>query len=445
MGNASVITFYSYKGGVGRSMALANIGVLLAKWGKKTLVIDWDLEAPGLENYFSNFIQDFDSIVQKEGLIDILYNRTVDPAYEVNSIDWNTYISPINFENNTNLQLLTAGQKDEGYIGKVRNFDFSDFYSKHDGGDFLEDMRTWWKNNFDFILIDSRTGLTDSSGVCSIQMPDVIVLMFTATVQGFKGTLNVVKKAKKGQEQLIYDRLKLKALPVPTRFDNAELKLTEEWLNKFATDLKDVYEDFIPLDPNKEFTIQPIDILKKTKIPYISFFSYGEKLPVLEQGSDDPNSLGYAYETISAILANNFKNIQRLKDERDIFIKSAKGEAVTDYTYYERKLAEERQERIKLQEQLAAVNEQLQQTNQLSRNNLSNTNKNLFIIIGSILLVILITFLVIRSSSSSSSSESPTGEKMADSTSYYSDSTKMDSSTKKMDSPTKKMDSSTKK
>src|SRR4051794_13247188 len=42
-----VYTFYSYKGGVGRSMALANVAVLLARSGKKVLVVDWDLEAPG--------------------------------------------------------------------------------------------------------------------------------------------------------------------------------------------------------------------------------------------------------------------------------------------------------------------------------------------------------------------------------------------------------------
>ena len=51
-----VITFYSFKGGVGRTMALANISILLAQWGKRILVVDWDLEAPGLEHYFSTFI-----------------------------------------------------------------------------------------------------------------------------------------------------------------------------------------------------------------------------------------------------------------------------------------------------------------------------------------------------------------------------------------------------
>jgi len=51
-----IITFYSYKGGTGRSMALANVGYLLAgrtaPRGRGVLLIDWDLEAPGLHRYF---------------------------------------------------------------------------------------------------------------------------------------------------------------------------------------------------------------------------------------------------------------------------------------------------------------------------------------------------------------------------------------------------------
>ena len=47
--DSAVYTFYSYKGGVGRSMALANLAVLLAReHGHDVIVVDWDLEAPGL-------------------------------------------------------------------------------------------------------------------------------------------------------------------------------------------------------------------------------------------------------------------------------------------------------------------------------------------------------------------------------------------------------------
>src|SRR3954470_18277966 len=50
-----IISFYSYKGGTGRTMALANVACLLAEQvgeGESVLVVDWDLEAPGLHRFF---------------------------------------------------------------------------------------------------------------------------------------------------------------------------------------------------------------------------------------------------------------------------------------------------------------------------------------------------------------------------------------------------------
>ena len=47
-----ICTFYSYKGGVGRSMALANVADSLARAGLRVLMVDFDLEAPGLEQFF---------------------------------------------------------------------------------------------------------------------------------------------------------------------------------------------------------------------------------------------------------------------------------------------------------------------------------------------------------------------------------------------------------
>src|SRR5262245_59770525 len=88
---AHVITFYSFKGGTGRSMALANVGCLLAqgiasKNGKGVLAIDWDLEAPGLHRYFRNRLlnasdlRDENSIDENPGLIDLL--RIIDERFK---------------------------------------------------------------------------------------------------------------------------------------------------------------------------------------------------------------------------------------------------------------------------------------------------------------------------------------------------------------------------
>src|SRR5215212_5447799 len=103
-----VVTFYSYKGGVGRSMAMANIGVLLAQWGYKTLVIDWDLEAPGLENYYKDFL-DLQKVMDKEGLIDILKLKVDYHGISAEKIEWDKYITPVHIHGQSNLSLITAG------------------------------------------------------------------------------------------------------------------------------------------------------------------------------------------------------------------------------------------------------------------------------------------------------------------------------------------------
>src|SRR5689334_17156018 len=63
----TIVTFYSYKGGVGRSFVLANVAVILARWGHRVLCVDWDLEAPGLSQYLAA-----DAAPASGGLLDFL-------------------------------------------------------------------------------------------------------------------------------------------------------------------------------------------------------------------------------------------------------------------------------------------------------------------------------------------------------------------------------------
>src|SRR5262245_25635382 len=66
-----IVTFYSYKGGVGRTMTLANVAWNLASNGRRVLAIDWDLEAPGLHRHFRPFLDD-PAGESTPGLIDFL-------------------------------------------------------------------------------------------------------------------------------------------------------------------------------------------------------------------------------------------------------------------------------------------------------------------------------------------------------------------------------------
>jgi len=74
----SIVTFYSYKGGVGRSMALANVAMILSRRGKRVLVVDWDLEAPGLEEYFFGM---HPTATEGRGLLHLLDEHEQNPDY----------------------------------------------------------------------------------------------------------------------------------------------------------------------------------------------------------------------------------------------------------------------------------------------------------------------------------------------------------------------------
>jgi len=215
-GYGKVVTFYSYKGGVGRSMALANIAVILAKWGKKVLMVDWDLEAPGLEYFFFHRTKDKDRIRQvqeKKGVIDILMNRLESASFQSEAISWNDYevdlaeIVPIHKEGS--LKLITSGRKGADYVEKVRKFNYSEFYDTSDGGVFIEEIRIAWLDKFDYVFIDSRTGLTESGGVCTIHLPDILLLLFSPNEQSLKGVLNVADRSQTKRAALSFTRYEL--------------------------------------------------------------------------------------------------------------------------------------------------------------------------------------------------------------------------------------------
>jgi cellulose biosynthesis protein BcsQ len=288
-------------------MALANIGALLCKWGHKVLCVDWDLEAPGLHLYFDHWIVTPD----RPGLTELVQAHT-----DGENPEWRNFLTEVEFPGaNQSLSLLTAGRQDESYVPRVQALDWADLYEKHDLGGFLEKLRGEWKESFDFILIDSRTGITDTSGICTVQLPDFMVLLFTANLQSLKGSITVVDRARKARDRFPYDRAGLMILPVATRFESRiEYETAQRWLKTFATELSPIYSQWIHRD------IETEDLLNHTRVPYIPYWSFGERLPVIEKGTDDPEDIGFSFETLAAVIAQKFANSDLLVSNRDSFV-----------------------------------------------------------------------------------------------------------------------------
>lgn len=313
---SQIITFYSYKGGVGRSMALANVATLLSKWGKKVLMIDWDLEAPGLENFFREETKGVDWAKQK-GVLEWLYAQQ--NGEEATWHDWvvafQTSISKID------LHLLPSGKANGNYAEMLRDFDVSKFYAEHEGGRAIEQFREELLAAYDYVLIDSRTGVTDFGGICTIQLPDVLVMLFTPTEQGLAGTSKIARRILDSHTTIPFDRFRLVICPVPSKFDSTtEFQESRKWLERIAAELGWLYEDLLPTDANI------IEFLQVLKIPYISYFSFGEKLPVIEQGASDPAGLGYAYESLAMLVADGFDEVEKLMEKREEYLEQVSGQ-----------------------------------------------------------------------------------------------------------------------
>ncbi len=301
----TVITFYSYKGGVGRTMAVANIATLLAVWGKRVLLVDWDLEAPGIEHFFFDK-NELIRMHEREGLIDLLSELSERTGTDVPKDAWSRLLVEARIRKVDNpVYLLTAGARSQGYFRNVRKLDVKSFYGDKNGGYIVESLRNGWKSEFDFVLVDSRTGITDIGGICTIQLPDMLAVVFAATEQSLGGAVDVALRASVERQKLPFDRSVVPALPIPGRFDTqTEQEIAREWLTRFELALSPLYDQWLPKGINRR------EFLELTKIPYAPYFSFGERLPVIDQGTTDPTGLRYAYETVAALLGNKLQNAE---------------------------------------------------------------------------------------------------------------------------------------
>jgi formylglycine-generating enzyme required for sulfatase activity len=227
-----IVTFYSYKGGTGRSMALANVAWLLASGGQRVLAIDWDLEAPGLHRYFEPFLTD-KSLENSTGLIDFVLefaSAAVSNERHVGQEDW--YLSYANILAHATpvtwdfpapglIHLVPAGRQDAAYSVRVNSFDWRQFYERLGGGIWLEAVKEQIRRSYDYVLIDSRTGVSDTSGICTVQMPDELVVCFTLNQQSTRGASAVACSALE-QRRSTDGSPTLRVWPLPMRVEGAE-------------------------------------------------------------------------------------------------------------------------------------------------------------------------------------------------------------------------------
>ncbi len=241
------ITFYSYKGGTGRSLALANAAQYLALSGFKVVALDLDLEAPGLHYKFS-VNTDGRPLPVQAGVIDYLNSFIVERRIPDSIKDFTLDISFPGVKKPL-VQLIPAGEAPSiEYWMKLSRINWHDlFYSKNAKGVqvFLElKNRISDKLNPDYLLIDSRTGITEISGVATALLADRVICLVLQTPENLEGARTVLRSLKRTRRE--FETKDLELLIVVSRLPQMPIEYEQElldgirlFLNEEAEDLKD--------------------------------------------------------------------------------------------------------------------------------------------------------------------------------------------------------------
>jgi tetratricopeptide (TPR) repeat protein len=225
-----IFTLYSYKGGVGRSMAVMNVAYTLAGRGRHVLVVDMDLEAPGI----SGFLHRSKELAEPDGAHpkDILTllgeaTRALEAGLAIEEMAQSippvsNYIRAVAERNLESLRpkLGTLGRLDilgtdldRDYLERLAQLGLKDLpqdrlialsrllHSYFKAQVFphrplgVESFEPPIETHYDYVLVDSRTGITEIGGLCVGPLADRLVVITGLNDQNVQGTLDFMREA----------------------------------------------------------------------------------------------------------------------------------------------------------------------------------------------------------------------------------------------------------
>lgn len=300
-----IITFYSFKGGTGRTMALANVAWILAASGKRVLMVDWDLESPGLYRYFGPFLSE-EAVRDSSGVIDMIHDfesearkrvEKGEPFHDVAayarvtqytlSLDWE-------FPGGGTLDLMSCGRQNSDYPAIIGSLGWDVFYEKLRGAQLFTALRAEMKTRYDYTLIDSRTGFGDIAGICTFDLPDTLINCFTLNTQGIEGAASVAGDV--AQYRTRDTRKKIRVLPVPMRVENGEKAKVEAGRSLARRRLGLLPEGMTEARRDEYWT--------NVVIPYQPFYAYEETLATFGDDGSGPMTLLGAYERLARYITD---------------------------------------------------------------------------------------------------------------------------------------------
>lgn len=185
----AIVSFFSFKGGVGRTSTLVATALTLARYGHRVAVVDLDLEAPGLATIFSP------SNSNNLGVIDYLLEKKI----QGNAWRIQPHLLPVNEQvllgdAGEVLKLLPAGTVDESYLEKLARLDFQNLVDGELPGTMQHMLKELESSSrpLDFILMDARAGFHDIGGLAITDLSHAVVIFGTQSRQSWAGLTHVI-------------------------------------------------------------------------------------------------------------------------------------------------------------------------------------------------------------------------------------------------------------
>ncbi|KYF99868.1 hypothetical protein BE20_57790 [Sorangium cellulosum] len=181
----AIVTFYSYKGGVGRTTALTACAWQLAQAGRRVAVVDLDLEAPGLGVLLEG--------EAGRGVVDFLADHVATGASRLDDLVAGARALG---DDEERVHVLAAGRLGPMYLEKLARLDFLSADAGQGGHASTSPMELALRELLfavrrdiapDYILIDSRAGLHDLAGLSLHRLAHVDVIVSRASEQGYRG------------------------------------------------------------------------------------------------------------------------------------------------------------------------------------------------------------------------------------------------------------------
>jgi MinD-like ATPase involved in chromosome partitioning or flagellar assembly len=192
------ITFYSYKGGVGRTLVVANVAKYLAQFGLRVVALDLDLEAPGLHHKFA---LDGGDVLHGPGVADYIAQFLTHGSPPDDLAAYVASIPPPKGGPGP-IHVIPAGDAPSpAYWRALSQVDWHRLLYAPDaaGIALFDDLKARIEEQLqpDYLLIDSRTGMTEMGGIATTILADVVVTLTLNTREHLEGIRSIMRSINK--------------------------------------------------------------------------------------------------------------------------------------------------------------------------------------------------------------------------------------------------------